>query len=386
MRVLHVIPAVATRYGGPGVVAIETVRALRASGVDAMIATTDADGSRRLPVALAQATEWKGVPAVVMPLGGGERYKWSGALARWLSEHVIDFDLVDVHAVFSHSSIAAARACRRARVPYVVRPHGALDPWSLTQKSWQKRLLMWCGGHQMLAGATFMQYTTEAERSGAERMLPWLPAGHVVALGVDDALFGEPAPDTTRPFVLAMSRLEAKKSLDLLIAAFHQTATGPLERWRLVIAGAGDADYVASLRRRASDGAAAGRIEFPGWVHDADKAGLLSRASLFASPSAQENFGLSLVEAMAAGVPVLITPGVNLSQSVASAEAGWVVDRDAEAIAVSLGRILRDDAAREARGRAARRLAERFRWRHSAAAAIDLYQAALTAPRDPHHA
>lgn len=380
MRVLHVIPAIATRYGGPGVVAVETVRALRAAGVDAMIATTDADGSDRLDVRLGELIEWDGIPAVVMPLGGGERFKWSGALARWLADHVDGFDLVDIHAVFSHSSVSAARACRRSDVPYVVRPHGALDPWSLTRKAWRKRLLLWWGVRQLLAGASFVQYTTADEQAGAEQALPWLPEGHVVPLGVDEASFVEPSRDAVRPYVLTMSRLEAKKSLELLIDVFHEVATGPFRHWRLIVAGDGEPDYVSALHRRAAAGQAADRIEFPGWVQGGLKRSLLSGASLFASPSTQENFGLSLAEAMAAGVPVLVTPGVNLSGAVASAGAGWVVDRERAAIATALTHILGDDAGRLARGWAARGLADRFRWRHSAAAVIRLYEAAL-APR-----
>jgi glycosyltransferase involved in cell wall biosynthesis len=380
MRVLHVIPAIAARYGGPGVVALETVRALRAAGVDAMIATTNADGVDRLPVPTGRIIEWHGVPAVVMPLGGGERFKWSGPLSRWLSDHVRDFDIVDVHAVFSHSSVAAARACRRAGVPYVVRPHGALDPWSLTRKSWRKGLLLRWVVRQMLAGASFVQYTTRGEQEGAERALPWLPEGHVVPLGVEDTLFAEPSPDTARPYVLTMSRLDAKKSLELLIDAFHGVATGSLAHWRLVVAGDGADGYVATLRRRAAAGRAADRIEFPGWVQGADKRALLSKASLFASPSTQENFGLSLAEAMAAGVPVLVTPGVNLGDAIAAAGAGWVVERERVAITEALARALRDDAGRAAAGLSARRLADQFRWRHTAAIVIGLYEAVL-APR-----
>lgn len=386
MRVLHVIPAIADRYGGPGVVAVETVRALRGAGVDAMIATTDADGAGRLAVSTGRIIDWDGVPAVVLPLGGGERFKWSGSLARWLSEHVSGFDLVDIHAVFSHSSVAAARACRRSAVPYVVRPHGALDPWSLTRKAWRKRLLLWSGGRRLLAGASFVQYTTTAERAGAEHALPWLPQGHVVPLGVDDGLFSEPSPDLVRPYVLAMSRLEAKKSLELLIEAFHDVTVGPLGHWRLVVAGDGDAAYASVLRRHASAGQAADRIEFPGWVRGDVKRSLLSRASLFASPSTQENFGLSLAEAMAAGVPVLVTPGVNLSDAITSAGAGWVVGHGRGAIAAALAHILADVAARSASGQAARQLADTFRWRNSATAVIRLYEAALAQDRSVRHA
>jgi glycosyltransferase involved in cell wall biosynthesis len=385
MRVLHVIPAVAARYGGPGVVAVETVRALRSAGVDAIIATTDADGDRRLAVPTGHVVEWQGVPAVVMPLGGGEGFKWSGALARWLADHVREFDVVDIHAVFSHSSVAGGRACRRAGVPYVVRPHGALDPWSLTRKSWRKRLLLWSGGRQLLAGASFVQYTTAAEQAGAQQALAWLPEGRVVPLGVDDELFTSPSPDTERPYVLAMSRLDEKKKLELLIEAFHATAVGALSHWRLVVAGAGDDAYTSGLRRQAAAGRAADRIEFPGWVQRGDKRALLSRVSVFASPSMQENFGLSLVEAMASGVPVLVTPGVNLSDAISSAGAGWVVDPERGAVAAALAHILGDADARVAAGRAARQLADRFRWRNSAAEVVRLYEAAMASRQGGRH-
>src|SRR5690606_18810591 len=101
-------------------------------------------------------------------------FKWSPALAAWVGTHAGEYDIVDIHAVFSHASIAAGRGSRRAVVPYVVRPHGALDPWSLDRKSWRKRAVLAAGGRRLLAGAARMQYTTSAEQQLAERALPWL--------------------------------------------------------------------------------------------------------------------------------------------------------------------------------------------------------------------
>ncbi|ODS54461.1 MAG: hypothetical protein ABS36_11205 [Acidobacteria bacterium SCN 69-37] len=373
MRVLHVIPAVAARYGGPSVVAIESVRALREAGVDALIATTDADGPTRLRVETGQVRDWHGVPMIVLPLGGGERFKWSGALARWLDDHVRDFDTVDIHAVFSHSSLAAGRACRRVGVPYVIRPHGALDPWSLSQRTWRKRLLFWSGVRRLLTGAACIQYTTPAEQTGAERMLPWLPAGRIVPLGIDDGAFIDSTPDPVAPYVLTMSRLDAKKSLDRLIAAFHAATVGPFAAWRLILAGDGAPDCVAALRAAAAAGPAHDRIDFVGWVEGATKRDLIAGASLLASPSAQENFGLSIAEAMAAGVPVLVTPTVNLADEIAAAGAGWVVAREIPALVEALRAICADGPERAARGRAARSLADRYRWPHATASLIALY-------------
>ena len=92
------------------------------------------------------------------------------------------------------------------------------------------------------------------------------------------------------------------------------------------------------------------------------KRALVAGASVFASPSAQENFGLSLVEAMASGVPALVTPGVNLAMEIDRAGAGWVATHDATGLADRLRGIMTDATDRVVRGAAARGLAERFRW------------------------
>jgi glycosyltransferase involved in cell wall biosynthesis len=380
LRVLHVIPAIAARYGGASVAAIESCRALATLGHEVLLVTTDADGPGHLSVPLGTTTRFDGVPVVFFRRAASESVKWSPGLSIWLRSAVVRFDVVDVHAVFSHSSLAAGRAARLARVPYVVRPHGALDPWSLMRKALRKRVLMGAGARRLLRRATRLQYTTAEEMRLAERALPWLPPGVVVPLGVDEACFDEsvqPEQPIT-PYVLVLSRLEQKKGLELLIDVFHELAARPdLAEWRLVIAGDGEPAYVTALRRLAGAGAGRGRITFPGWVDGEQKRRLLRSASLFASPSLQENFGLAVAEAMASGIPVLMTPGVNLAPDVAAAEAGWIVERDRGCLRTALGEILSQPADRRRRGAAARRLAEGYRWRVHARMLSDLYLSML---------
>ncbi|MEO8481896.1 MAG: glycosyltransferase [Acidobacteriota bacterium] len=382
MNILHVIPAIAARYGGPSVVVLETCQGLVRRGHSVIVATTDADGPSRLKVPLGEVTTYQGTSCIFFERTSSEAFKWSPKLARWLDAMCGRFDVVDVHAIFSHSSLVAGRACRHAGVPYVVRPHGSLDPWSLERKRVQKRLLFWLGARRLLTGAAGIQYTTAEEQRLAEAFLPWLTHGFVVPLGIAGHAFARtPAVPSSPPYLLTMSRLESKKGLERLITAFHEaTVMGRGADWRLVIAGDGDAAHVRHLKHVAATGHAASRILFPGWVTGAEKTRLLRGAAVFACPSAQENFGVSVVEAMASGVPVLVSQGVNLAPDINAANAGWVVDPAAPSFARVLESVLGDRPGQTTRGKAAAQLARRFGWDQSLDALVTMYRS-VQAPR-----
>jgi glycosyltransferase involved in cell wall biosynthesis len=375
VKVLHVIPAVAPRYGGPSAAIAPMCRNLVAEGVEPTIVATDADGEARLDVPIGEPTRWNGVPAVFFRRDWNESYKYSRGLARWVAEHVVDYAVVHVHAVLSHAPLAAARACRRAGVPYVVRPLGTLDPWSLGQKALKKRALLAMAGRRMLEGAAAIHYTTAEEQTAVERALG-LSRGVVIPLGVDaDAFADALMPAGARhadPYILVIARLHAKKNLETLIEAFAGAAAAAA--WRLVIAGDGDREYVAGLRQLASRLHVDSRVEFAGWVDGDAKRLLLRNAAVFALPSRQENFGISVLEALAAGVPVLVSPQVNLASAIEAAGAGWVVDGDIAPIRAAIERALADPRDREARGCAARQLAQHYTWPHIAKELAAMYR------------
>lgn len=381
---LHVVPAIAPRYGGPSAVAISVCRALLRAGVDARLLTTDADGpDGALPCGPGDH-DLGGVPCRVEARSLGEAWKYSRGVARWLREHVAEFEVVHIHAVFSHASLAAARACARAGVPYVVRPLGTLDPWSLQQRRWRKRLAWHLGVRRMLRGAAAIQYTTEDERRLAEGPLG-LARGVVIPNGVDaeqlaaDARSGRPI--IGEPFVLALGRIHPKKRLDLLAEAF---ALGAPPSCRLVLAGDGEPADVVALRRRLESLGLSGRVDLPGWLEGPRKAATLGAAAALAMTSHQENFGLSAAEAMALGTPVVLTPGVNLAPAVQAAGAGWVCAADPRELGLALRTALQDRAERDRRGAAARQLAaERFDWAHVAGELIALYERLRSAPLSP---
>lgn len=359
MRVLHVVPAVAPRYGGPSEVALRSVASLREAGVEALLATTDADGEGRLPVATGEEVERLGARCIFFPRWRGESLKPSPSLAGWLKGHAGEFDVLHVHSVFSHPSLAAGRAARRAGVPYVVRPLGQLDEWSLSQHAWRKRAFLALGGRSLVERAAALHWTDESERRRAPRFAAGRPS-FVAPLGVDERLFEEPEAGEREPAVLFLSRLHPKKNVEALIDAFASLGR-EAEGWRLVVAGDGEDAYVASLRSRA---AAAGRpVDFVGWLTGEQKARALGAASLFVLPSMQENFGIVVAEAMAAGTPVVVSGAVALSGDVRRADAGWVAPEDAGGLARVLSEAISSPGERVRRGSAGRSLAEgRYRW------------------------
>ena len=365
MRVLHVIPSVAERSGGPATAIVPMCRVLMQQGIEVLLLSTT-DGLSEVRGAI----EYKGVPALLFAPQLGASFKYSRPLAAWLSANIKNFDLVHIHAVFNHSSVAAARACRKFGVPYIVRPLGTLDPWSMTRKSLRKRLFWQVYGKAMLRGATAVHYTSEVEKLSTERHLG-LDHGKVIPLGIDASHSNGHARDER--YVLVLSRLHPKKGLDILIDAFLSISKNGLANWRLVIAGDGPPDYVSKLKSKVAASSQPERVVFTGWLNDDRKHAMLGGASLLALPSYQENFGLCVMEALSHSVPVLVSPNVNLAAEIASANAGWIAAIDKDALAAKLAEALSDHEELARRGRAGKQLSERYSWENTTRELTALY-------------
>lgn len=391
MKILHVIPAVAQRYGGPSRAVFDMCRALEKRGCETLICTTDADGRGTLPVTLKHVGRYQGINTIFFRRQFSEAYKYSHSLALWLEDNVKNFDVVHVHAVFSHSSLAASKACRRHNIPYVIRPLGSLSHLGMNTKSFRKKILWGLGVRRMLNGASIIHYTSAEERHQAEAQLGH-QRGAVVPLGVGqeelEAYLSEvsaPAPEPAEaggsggnpdPYVLILSRLHPIKGLENFLRAFVTVRNeAPFQHWKLKLAGDGEPEYVSSLQKLVEGYGACDCVSFLGWVSGGEKLALLKQAAVLALPSLHENFGLSLVEALACGIPVLISPQVNLAPDIEAAKAGWVTDLRPEALDGALREVLQQEDEREKRGAAGRNLVlRRFTWSAVSAELLYLYE------------
>jgi glycosyltransferase involved in cell wall biosynthesis len=387
VKVLHVIPAIAPQYGGPSEAVISLVKALIKRDVNAVIATTDADGSGRLSVPLDELSEKYGVPVRFFPRQFSEAFKYSRTLARWLRAHVDDFDVVHIHAVFSHSSVAAFKACIDKGVPYLIRPLGTLDPTTLAHKAIRKKLFAAIWGRRMLSRAAGIHYSTIREKQDVEGSFN-LACGFVLPIGVDierhqedSGQLEKPAPSFGHysPYIIFLGRLDPIKNIEMLIDAFCETArVDALGDWHLLIAGDGRADYVESLKKRALRSSTGHRVLFPGWLSGAAKTDALANAELFALTSRHESFGRSVTEAMSLGTPVLIADDVFIADDVREYQAGWVVSGGLEELCRLLEQAISDGDIRQHRGACARRLvSDRFDSEQTADKMIQRYETVI---------
>jgi len=349
-------------------------RALEEQGTEVVIACTDHGVAKQQQQ---QGQVYREVNTMFFPAQWGDSFKYSRPLKQWLNENVATFDVVHIHAVVNHACLAAARACFKERVPYIVRPLGTLSPWGMKQKSLRKTLLWRLAGRQMLSRAAAVHYTATAEKMATEQSLR-LNHGCVIPLGVTvenngNALAGE-LTDLT-PYILVLSRLHPKKGLDVFLDAFLSLVQqSEYAHWRLVLAGEGPEDYVKLLRDKVKGHRSERTVTFTGWLEGEQKTTYLRNAALLSLPSYYENFGLCVMEAMACGVPVLVSRHVNLAEDIQAVQAGWITEVDQYALERTLAEALRSPEERSKRGNSGKQLATRFTWPNVATQLNELYR------------
>jgi glycosyltransferase involved in cell wall biosynthesis len=371
MRVLHVISDLKAAAGGvtSAVAGLATAQQ-RAAGLDVTIlATFLGEADRGLIERLTAA----GVALRLVGPAAGRLVRHPD-LSRATSEAVASADIVHVAGLWEAIQHSAAVAARGRGIPYLFSPHGMLDPWSLARRKWIKRLYMVWRLREDLDRAAAIHYTCEVERDLVQPLRLHAPP-IIEPNGLDLSEFQSlPSPDVFRarhrqlaggkPFVLFLSRIDPKKGLDLLVPAFARLQkTDAL----LVIAGPDLVNYQAEVQRLASDQGIADRVLFTGMLRGTERIEALAAATLFVLPSYQENFGIAVIEALAAGVPVVISDQVNIHAEIAAAGVGGVVPTQIEALAGEMQRWLTDPALYEAaKDRAPAFARDHYDWRQIA--------------------
>lgn len=370
LGILHVVSTLDPAAGGPPQVAARLAAAQAALGHRvSLLSYSSASDQARVSQQIARVPHHERVEFVTVADPDPLERLLARRARRLLRQHLRGAEFVHVHGVWGALPAAAASLARASGVPYCFQPHGMLDPWSLAQRRLKKRLALALQYRALLNGAAFIHTLNDDER----RLIAPLRLT-AEAVVIPNGVFLEelePLPERGAfrrahpalqgaPYVLFLSRLHHKKGLDVLAEAFRVVAAARSDV-HLVVAGPDEGAGRDFEQRIASSGLAS-RVHLVGPLYGADKFAAFVDAACFCLPSRQEGFSVAITEAMACGLPVVISEACHFPE-VATAQAGLITSLEPVAVAGALRQILDDPAAATRRGAAGAALVrQRYTW------------------------
>jgi|SRR5579862_5204119 len=380
MNVAHISLDLDFRRGGPPRVVTGLVEALRKRGHTCSIsgdgtplrtACSDSEITRSSPNLLNRF--WRGY-------GPGLRPR--------MQQDISLCDIVHIHELWHYPHYLAAKLAILLRKPYVVTIHGGLAEEALKVKRWRKNVYWHLAQERLLRNASCIHVFTQAERSQVEskriaRLIAEIPNG--VALEEFASL---PSRDTIgkvhpkvkgQRVILFLGRILPVKGLDVLCGAFAKLAADPkFSDCVLLLCGPIHPSYKATLEEILRKNFAIDRTVFTGPLDHVRRLEALAAADVFALPSHSEGFSISVLEALAARLPVVISPACNFP-SVETSGAGLVSNCDISSFESALRTLLEDPSRRSEMGANGRRLVElHYSWDRLAAQFEDLYSKLLS--------
>lgn len=342
MRVLIFTPYMGAYYGGIPKAVHELSTTIGSQGVAVDLITSDANNMEKLTVPLNQWIQEKHYRIRYFSCWHRQDFVMSWSLISWLFNHVSDYDLVHTNTVFAPIVLFVQWICQLRQVPYVMTPHGMLEPWALLYKGWKKRIYYQLFEKKALQHASFIQVIANSE------------AKHIKALGfhrlvvasngihrqefkdeLNPELFYQKFPKTRdKTLILFLGRIDPKKGLDLLAPAFAKIYN-KFSHTHLVIAGPDTSGFLQQAKNYFTQTGCIDAVTFTGMVTGELKHAALAAANLYVAPSYSEGFSMSVLEGMASGLPCIITTGCNFPEA-AVANVAHIVDINTDAIADAL--------------------------------------------------
>ena len=296
-------------------------------------------------------------------------------------------EVVHFHGLWQPKFLRISARCRSLKIPYVVSPHGMLEPWAWRQKRWKKWPWYHLFERRHLSGAWRLLTTSEVE---ARNLKKFLPSGNCHALPL--GLTAEWRPDyaaarrtlgwsESEVVLLFLSRVHPKKGLHVLLRALAGLEPSTVQNVRLVIVGGGEDRYVRKLKSFVQrESSRLPRVDWAGEIWGDAKWVYFQSADLFCLPSYSENFGLVILEALQVGTRVLTTDQTPWD-IVLSLGAGMIVRPVEEAIRSALVEFLANPEWTNAqRATLASKIHRQFSWDAVGPAYLSFYEAIITNP------
>ncbi len=391
MKILHVIGTLDATTGGPPVVVACLAVAQQQLGHDVSIACcpppNGPEAENKLLSSVAGADE---LTIHHVPDSQGLDRFLGRAAREQLTPLIKTCDIVHLHGVWEAILVAAQRSAKQIGKPYVIAPHGMLDPWSLSQGKLKKTLAIKLWFARLWRHAAFIHTLNQDEARLIDQLGLDVPT-KIIPNGIFlDSIDPPQAPGQFRaahpelgndPYILFLSRLHYKKGLDYLADIFKRVAeTEP--QMRLVVAGP-DEGARSDFEQRIHSANLDKRVHVVGPIYGRQKYQAMVDALCFCLPSRQEGFSMAITEALACGAPAVISETCHFPE-VGSQQAGYVLPLDPRRFAEAILKLHRDPAEREMMGRnGAAMVRQRYTWPRIAEQSVQAYASVLSTNKSP---
>ncbi len=372
-------------YGGPVRSVPALAEQLAALGHEVTIFTTNANGDVDLDVPTDKPVEVDGLSVHYFRRSSGlsGRYFYAPDLGRACRKDVAKHDIVYVSATWTYPFVAAGWSARHAEVPYVVCPRGSFMEWSMGRKWLKKRIYLQLVERRFTEAASAIHCTSEME---LEQIKHWKFKSPAVLIpnGVDLRPFQSLPPKgslrqalgipASAPVSLYVGRMHVMKRIDRTVEAFSSVVR-TLPDAHMILVGPDEDGSGERARRWVTQHGLSDRVHFTGGLTGNQLLQAYVDSDLLVLLSHRENFGMVVVEAMAAGLPVLVSSNVGLGSDVQNAGAGVVVDADSPEVEAAWLDLLKSQNQHTDMANAARQIAQsRFSSEAAAQQMSDLFE------------
>lgn len=380
MKILWVTPYLGKSYGGTSKVVTEIAQELGLK-CEVDIVTTNANDRNILDVPLNVWLPKANHRIQYFSCWHRRDLIFSFPLLKWLFENINDYDLIHTNTIFSPLISVVHGICKFKKIPYVVTPHGMLEPWALSYKANKKKYYYQLLEKPLLQRANAIQTLASSEAQKVQNLgfkqTVTIPNGihpREYKSLPNPELFYQQFPHTRhKTLILFLGRIDPKKGLDLLAPAFAE-AYRQFSNTHLIVAGPDSINFMPTAEQYFIDTGCREGVTFTGMLKGDLKLAALAAASIYVAPSYSEGFSMSVLEGMASGLPCIITTGCNFPEA-ATANVARVVDVDARSITKALIDCLQNPRQAIKMGTLARQFVfNNYTWDIAASKLVDIYQ------------
>lgn len=324
---LHIVANATATSGGEGLAAVRYAQAIARAGCVVTLLSKSASGE--------QASGFMGQGKFDQLVAPARRNLLLELLAQYSFMYQVceqrQIDLIHLHGMWTPFLAVAALVARRRGIPFLISPHGCLEPWALRNKYYKKLLALKIYQGAALRSASLLLATADQELRnlrifGCQQPIAVLPNG------VDVGMVTQRGTQAEVKTFLFLSRVHPKKGLLDLVEAW---ALVRQPGWRIVIAGGDEEGYRAKVEALIRQRGLESDFEFSGFVDGARKQACFDQADVFILPTYSENFGIAVAEALANELPVITTTGAPWADLVQH-RCGWWVEPGVPGISSAL--------------------------------------------------